>query len=185
MGTVERIQGETEVDETFIGGKAKNMHAHKRAAKIKTTGPADKAVVVGAKNRDTGQVVAEVVPDRTKASLLPFVTRNVERGGTVYTDRHQSYNDLYLMEYRHESVDHAVEYVTEGRVHTNGLENFWSLLKRGLGGTYVSVAPEHLSRYVDERVFTYNLRHLTDLERFRAALTRIAGRRLTYAELTS
>jgi transposase-like protein len=182
-GSFERMQGEVEVDETFIGGKARNMHADKRRKKIKSTGPAGKSVIVGARHRDSGEVRASVVPDRTKASLLPFVTAHVQRGGHIYTDKHQAYNDLFAMEYRHESVDHEIAYV-EGRVHTNGLESFWSLLKRGLAGTYIAVDPAHLFRYVDERLFTFNMRNMTDLERFNTVLGRVAGRRLTYAGLT-
>jgi hypothetical protein len=106
----------------------------------------------------------------------------VEPGATVYTDALESYSGL-SGDFDHETVDHAERYV-EGQVHTNGTENFWSLLKRGLHGTYVSVEPFRLFRYLDERLFAYNLRELNDLGRFEAVLGAAAGRRLTYAELT-
>jgi transposase-like protein len=123
-----------------------------------------------------------VIPDRTRATLHRHVQQHVAPGATVYTDALDSYTGL-AGEFTHETVDHAECYV-RGQVHTNGIENFWSLLKRGLHGTYVSVEPFHLFRYLDERVFTYNMRDLTDLGRFAAVLSMAAGRRLTYAELT-
>ena len=115
-------------------------------------------------------------------TLAPRVRQTVEPGSTVYTDALKSYYGL-AADYDHAVIDHLESYVN-GRIHTNGVENFWSLLKRGLHGTYVSVDPGHLFRYLDERVFTYNLRDLTDFERFATVLRRVAGRRLTYAEVT-
>lgn len=182
-GTFERMltgEGAVEVDETFIGGKARNMHKAERARKVK--GPnGNKTIVAGARQRD-GKVRAAVVPDTTSRSLQGFVRRHVPYGGTVYSDEHTSYTGLEG-DYRHETIDHMSEYV-RGRVHTNGIENFWALLKRGLHGTYVSVQPFHVFRYLDERAFTYNQRDLTDLGRFTALLQGAAGRRLTWAELT-
>lgn len=180
-GTFEKLSGEVEVDETFVGGKAINMHKADRARKIKGTGTGARTPVLGLIERG-GKVRAEVIPDTKGKTLKPRVTKAVEAGSTVYTDRHPSYNGLSA-EYSHETVDHAEHYVN-GRVHTNGIENFWSLLKRGLHGTYVSVDPEHLFRYLDERVFTFNLRDRTDYGRFEAVLSTVAGRRLTYAEVT-
>src|SRR5207245_635596 len=130
-----------------------------------------------------GEVRASVVPDTTNSTLQGFVRQHVLYGGTVYSDAHLSYTGLER-DYSHQTVDHATEYV-RGRVHTNGMENFWSLLKRGLHGTYVSVKPFHLFRYLDERVFTYNRRDLTDLGRFTLMLQGAASRRLTWAELTA
>lgn len=182
-GSFERLEGEVEVDETFVGGKSVNMHADKRKEKIKGTGIMGKAVVVGMRQRD-GDIRGKVVPDNRKLTLQLQVAQHVEPGATVYTDSHSGYNELKPMGYSHETVDHAERYVN-GRAHTNGLENFWALLKRGLHGTYVSVDPRHLSRYLDERLFTYNERDLTDLGRFSALLYRAAGRRLTWAELTA
>ncbi len=124
---------------------------------------------------------AAVVPDRKRKTLHGHVTANVEPGATVYTDELESYSGLDR-DFAHKTVDHAERYV-EGQIHTNGAENFWSLLKRGLHGTYVSVEPFHLFRYLDERLFAYNLRGLNDYGRFETVLRTAAGRRLTYAEL--
>jgi transposase-like protein len=180
-GTFEKLSGEVEVDETFVGGKAINMHKAARARKIKGTGTGARTPVLGLIERG-GKVRAEVITDTKGKTLKPRVSKAVERGSAIYTDRHPSYNGLDA-EYSHGTVDHAERYVN-GRVHTNGIENFWSLLKRGLHGTYVSVDPEHLFRYLDERVFTFNLRDRTDYGRFEAVLGTVAGRRLTYAEVT-
>ena len=123
-----------------------------------------------------------MIPDRERQTLHKMVRDQVEEGASVYTDALGSYAGLNR-DYDHGVVDHATRYVI-GRVHVNSVENFWTLLKRGLKGTYVQVAPEHLFRYVDERVFTYNQRDLTDFGRFVAVLGQAAGRRLTYAALT-
>ena len=180
-GTFDKLSGTVEVDETFIGGKARNMHPHVRSRKITGTGGKDKTAVVGVLQRD-GKVRAEVVPDRKSRTLQDRVRDHVEAGSSVYTDSLGSYSGL-IDDYAHEVVDHAEQYVN-GQVHTNGIENFWSLLKRGLKGTYVSVQPFHLFRYLDERVFAFNRREATDFERFAMVLRHVAGRRLTYAELT-
>ncbi len=180
-GSFDKLDGAVEVDETFIGGKARNMHKDVRKRKITGTGGKDKTVVVGVRQRD-GEMRASVVADRKRATLHAHVAKNVEPGAAVYTDALESYSGL-SRDFTHETVDHAELYV-EGQVHTNGVENFWSLLKRGLHGTYVSVEPYHLFRYLDERVFTYNLRDLTDFGRFAAVLGMASDRRLTYAELT-
>ena len=184
-GTFERLggNGPTEIDETFVGGKAKNMHKAAKERRGITQGVtnSDKTIVVGAVERD-GQVRAEVTADRATKSLVAFVKRNVHAGTRIYTDAYRPYCRL-ATEYDHEIVDHAVEYA-RGQVHTNGIENFWSCLKRGLSGTYISVDPLHLQRYVDERVYTFNHRHQDDLPRFADVLAQVAGRRLTYATLT-
>jgi len=180
-GSFDKLDGTVEVDETFIGGKARNMHPDVRKRKITGTGGKDKAVVVGVKQRG-GEMRAAVVPDTKRATLQEHVAAHVEPGSAVYTDALRSYSGLDK-DYTHETVDHAETYVN-GQVHTNGAENFWSLLKRGLHGTYVHVEPFHLFRYLDERVFTFNQRDLTDLGRFATVLRLASGRRLTYAELT-
>jgi transposase-like protein len=179
-GSFDNWKGEVEVDETYIGGKARNMHSPIRKAKVKGTGMRHKTTVVGALERG-GRVRLEVLPQASRRTLHPFVYESVEAGATLYTDNHRAY--LSLQGYDHRTVDHAERYV-DGRVHTNGLENFWSLLKRGLTGTYISVRPFHLYRYLDERAFTFNERHLDDLGRFETVLRSVAGRRLTYAQLT-
>lgn len=177
------LSGEVEVDETFIGGKARNMHKSVRESKgmSKGGGSIDKTAVLGMVERG-GKVRAEVIPNAKGDTLKPRVRDAIEPGATVYTDQWSGYHGLGVT-YSHETVDHVERYV-DGRVHTNGIENFWSLLKRGLHGTYVSVEPFHLFRYLDERVFTFNLRDRSDYGRFEAVLGAVSGRRLTYAEVT-
>jgi transposase-like protein len=176
------LGGEVEVDETFIGGKARNMHkSDKRRKGLKGGGPAGKAIVLGMLERE-GKVRATVIPDRTKTVMQENVRPHVEAGSQIYSDEAGSYWRMDD-EYAHEIVNHAEAYVV-GNVHTNGLENFWSLLKRGLGGTYISVEPFHLFRYIDEQAFRFNNRKMTDAERFDEAVKNIVGKRLTFEQLT-
>ncbi|HYM14673.1 MAG TPA: IS1595 family transposase [Dehalococcoidia bacterium] len=181
-----RLRGDVEVDETFIGGKARFMHKDVRARKIKGTGGMGKTAVMGLLERHGpdghSTVRASVVSSRRRSTLAPAVRENVVPGANVYTDALKSYNDLGT-DYVHEVIDHAEEYA-RGRVHTNGIENFWSLLKRSLKGTYVSVEPFHLFRYLDEQAFRYNNRETDDAGRFVRGLRAIIGKRLTYAQLT-
>lgn len=176
----EKLSGHVEADETFIGGKARNMHAAKRARRITGTGGKDKTAVMGILERG-GKVKTVVVPNRKKNALQTEVRKHVEAGSALYTDALQSYSGLN--EFEHQVVDHAVQYV-DGAIHTNGLENFWSLLKRSISGTYVSVEPFHLFRYLDEQSFRYNERKTTDSDRFDLAVRQIVGKRLTWAEVT-
>jgi transposase-like protein len=181
LGTIDKLSGEVEADETFIGGKARNMHVSKRKRRITGTGTKDKIAVMGILERG-GKVRATVVPNRKKHALQAEVKKHVEAGTALYTDALLSYEGL-ATEYAHQVVDHAVQYV-DGKVHTNGLENFWSLLKRGISGTYVSVEPFHLFRYLDEQTFRYNHREgLSDGDRFDIAVRQIVGKRLTYDSL--
>lgn len=176
-----KLGGEVEVDETFIGGLARNMHKDKRAEKITGTGPQGKAIIAAVLQRG-GKVRGTVVENRRKKSLQQLVRENVEPGSNLYTDALKSYEGL--TEFQHEVIDHARAYV-RGNVHTNGLENFWSLLKRGIRGTYVSVEPFHLFRYLDEEAFRFNnSEDLDDSGRFLAVMHQVVGRRLTYKQLT-
>jgi transposase-like protein len=175
-----KMSGEIEVDETFIGGKARNMHVAQRRRRITGTGTKDKTAVIGILERG-GKVRTSVVPNRRKKTLQAEVRQHVEAGSALYTDFLLSYDGLEG-DYAHQVVDHAVEYVN-GNAHTNGLENYWSLLKRCISGTYVSVEPFHLFRYLDEQSFRYNNRKMTDGERFDIGVREIMGKRLTYAEL--
>ena len=160
---------EIEADENFIGGKARNMHLSVRQRRITGTGTKDKVAVMGVLERG-GEVRATVVPSRRKHVLQAEVKKHVEAGPALYTDFLLSYEGL-ASEYAHRVVDHAVEYVN-GRVYTNGLENFWSLLKRSIGGTYISVEPFHVFRYLDEQTFRYNNRkNMSDADRFDAVLS--------------
>ena len=185
LGTINKLSGQIEADETYIGGKARNMHSSKRAAKITGTGGKDKTAVMGILERGskaTGSRVRTKIVDNTKKKALQSEIReHVLVGSALFTDALRSYNGLD--EFQHEVVDHTVEYV-RGEVHTNGLENFWSLLKRGINGTYISVEPFHLFRYLDEQVFRYNNRKMNDGERFDLAVRAAIGKRLTWDQLT-
>jgi transposase-like protein len=177
-----KLNGEVEVDETFIGGKARNMHLSERKRRITGTGTKDKTAVMGILERG-GKVRASVVPSRRKTVLQEEVRKHVTAGAALYSDALMSYDGL-ATNYAHQVVDHATQYV-DGRVHTNGLENFWSLLKRGISGTYVSVEPFHLHRYLDEQMFRFNNRkELDDAGRFDLAVRQIVGKRITFAQLT-
>ena len=184
-GTFEKLSGSVEADETFIGGLARNLHRDKRGKKIRGTGGSGKAIVMGMLERGTiakhSKVLATVVPSNSCAELQSKVRQHIEQGSDLFTDALKSYRGLQS-EYAHHVVDHAVEYVS-GNVHTNTIENFWSLLKRGIKGTYVSVEPFHLFRYLDEQVFRFNTRKDNDAGRFAAAMASVSGRRLTYRQL--
>ena len=182
-GSFSKLKYDVEVDETFIGGKARNMHTDKRREKITGVGPMGKVAVMGLLERH-GEVRLKVVPNVRRHSLHREIRENVEVGSNVFTDALHSYQGLDVdAEYIHRVIDHAEAYA-RGHVHTNGLENFWSLLKRGLKGTYVSVEPFHLFRYLDEQAFRYNNRKdLDDAGRFDLAIRQIVGKRLTYKQL--
>ena len=181
QGTLEKLSGPIEADETFIGGKARNMHKSKRAAKIQGRGPVGKAIVMGILER-AGEVRTKVVENRDRETLQAEIREHVELGAEVMTDALPSYEGLNP-DYVHQVVNHALEYV-RGHVHTNGIENFWSLVKHCLGGTYVSVMPFHLFRYLDEQSFRFNHRKDNDAGRFLKACSSMTGRRLTYKDLT-
>ncbi len=181
----EQFSGDVEADESFIGGKARNMHKHIRARKITGTGGKDKTAVMGilerGKDGKPSQVRTKVIPNRKKSAIQAEVRKHVQAGSSLYSDALKSYDGL--TEFEHGVVDHAVQYVN-GKIHTNGLENFWSLLKRGIKGTYVSVEPFHLFRYLDEQVYRFNNRRMTDAERFDLAVQGIVGKRITFDQLT-
>ncbi len=182
-GSFTKVNGRVEVDETFICGKARSMHKWIREQKITGTGGKDKTMVVGVLQRG-GKVRTKVVTSRTKATLHKLVKANIQPGAEIFTDALKSYEGLNP-EFVHQVVDHAIEHV-KGHVHTNGLENFWSLLKRTLNGTYISDEPYHLFRYLDEQAFRCNERRHAkgDGGRFRLVIKNIHGRRLTYRGLT-
>jgi transposase-like protein len=176
-----KLSGDVEVDETFIGGKARNMHVAQRRRRITGTGGKDKTAVMGILQRG-GKVRTMVVDNRRKATLQAEINKHVEAGAALYTDELLSYDGLEGR-YARQVINHAVAYV-DGQVHTNGMENYWALLKRGLAGTYVSVEPFHLFRYLDEQSFRYNNRKdMNDADRFSAAIYGIVGKRLTYDSL--
>lgn len=185
---VEGMGGEIEVDETYIGGLARNMHKDRRKKKFHgRTGGAGKTAVFGLLKRDKksgkSKVIARVIPEAWRDEVREIIRETVEPGAAIFSDEHGAYYDLGSEGFQHEFVRHAEEYVRDN-VHTNGIENFWSLLKRGIKGTYVSVEPFHMFRYLDEQCFRFNERFGTDADRFETAMRQIVGKRLTFKELT-
>jgi transposase-like protein len=184
-GDFDSMSGEVEVDETYIGGKARFMHRNKREAIIRGRGAVGKTAVMGLLERHGpdghSAVKAQVVENIQRKTLAPEVRRHVAPGSSVFTDALASYDDL-ATDYEHEVINHAEEYV-RGKVHTNGIENFWSLLKRAVKGTYVNVEPFHLFRYLDEQTYRYNNRKTDDSKRFRGVAKGITGKRVTYRDL--
>jgi transposase-like protein len=183
VGNFNKFTGEVECDETYVGGRAENMHLSRRRKQITSTGPAGKAIVQGVLQRDENgsRVQAKVVPDAKRATLTKVLHDHVEFGAIVYTDTHPSYHQVG-MDYVHAMIDHEKSYV-DGACHTNGLENFWSLLKRAIKGTYVSVDQPHLGRYVDEEAFRFNERDTNDAGRFALVMPGVIGKRLMYRTL--
>jgi transposase-like protein len=184
-GSFEKMKGEVEADETFIGGLARFMHKDKKA-KITGTGGAGKVAVMGLLERHgkdgVSRVRTKVLKNVQRATLHGEIQETVEPGSEMFTDAWTGYTGI-APEYVHSVIDHAEKYA-EGRIHVNGIENFWSLLKRGIKGTYVSVEPFHLFRYLDEQAFRFNERKASDGKRFVEALSGATGRRVTYKSLT-
>ncbi len=182
-GITGKFSGRVEADETYIGARARNMHKDKRTgvghAGLKKT--AVQGILEHTVGNKHSRVVLKVVPNTRRPELCGNVRQQVEEGSTVCTDALMSYDDLER-DYDRRVIDHAISYA-EGHVHTNGLENFWSLLKRALHGTYVNVEPFHLFRYLDEQAFRFNERKENDGGRFVKALRGITGKGLRYAKL--
>ncbi|HUL32539.1 MAG TPA: IS1595 family transposase [Candidatus Eisenbacteria bacterium] len=188
--SVNKIGGkgsEIEADETFIGGAARFMHADRRKRMITERGVKDKQAIMGILERG-GELRASVLPSRRKHHIQGEIRKHVKAHSAIYSDALLSYQGLHYQDFTHQVIDHAEKYV-DGRVHTNGLENFWSLLKRQLKGTYISAEPFHMFRYLDEQVFRFNNRatkdkFVDDADRFELALSQVAGKRLTFKEVT-
>jgi transposase-like protein len=183
VGSIEKMTGTVEIDESYIGGDAKNMHRSKRVRfqsrwTRQVTG--HKTAVFGMVQRG-GKVRAKVIKGVRTKDVIPVIQENIERDSEVFSDQAGIYRDL-CADYIHAAVNHSVEYV-RGAVHTNNIENFWSLLKRTIKGTYISVSPAHLQKYVEEQMFRYNEREQNDQIRFVRLLESISGKRLTYTSL--
>ncbi|SRR6266568_730197 len=182
----DKLRGQIECDETYIGGKARFMHKGKRERVRRGRSTMGKVAVMGLLERNAGdgysRVRVEVLPNVRQAAVQSRVRVHVERDSMLHTDAFSSYDGLHG-EYIHKVIDHAERYV-DGEVHTNSMENFWSLLKRAIKGTYVSIEPFHLFRYLDEQAFRFNNRKMTDSLRFALALKGIIDKRLTYTALT-
>lgn len=177
-----QFKGEVEADETFVGGLFKFMSESRRKRAENNGRPNGKSVVHAMKERETGMIRAEVIPAAKLEYVRDAVMENVAEGSTLYTDSARVY-DWAAQVYKHETVNHNVEYV-RGRCHTNGLENYFNCLRRGLKGTYIKAHHEHLTAYVNEQTYRFNRRKDSDWQRFDRAMRQIVGKRLTYKELT-
>jgi len=180
--------GPVEADEAFIGPDPRRMHRDRKAKAHAAGRYANKTAVHGLLDRELRQVRATVLPNIKRETLQNIILENVAPSAKLYTDQAVVYYGAFQNDYIHEMVDHSREYV-RGQVHTNGIENFWSLLKRTLRGTYVAVEPFHMDKYLAEQVFRFNNRTtkdnpLTDADRFALAVSQIGDKRLTFAELT-
>lgn len=184
-GSWEKFDGEVEVDESYVGGKAKN-NKHKNRKRPTGTGVVGKAVVMGILRRnregEKSKVRAKVVINHRKKTLQPEIHAAVVPGSALFTDDSASYNGLNET-YIHQTIDHAVAYAV-GKISTNAIEGFWSMLDRMLNGSYVSVDPDHLNKYVDEEAFRFNERADTPAGRFMKIAMNVAGKRLTWNQLT-
>ncbi|HUI31178.1 MAG TPA: IS1595 family transposase [Candidatus Acidoferrales bacterium] len=177
-GSFEKLSGEVEIDETYFGGEARNMHYGKR--EVSGRGSVGKTIVVGLLERN-GNARITTPRNAKKKTLQKIIRAEVEKGSEIFTDAFASYNGLET-EYIHSIIDHATAYVN-GNVHTNGIENFWSLFKRTMRGTYIYCNPSHLFRYLDEQTFRFNNRKTTDSNRFALALNGIQNKRIMYRQL--
>ncbi len=182
------FDGPVEVDESYFGGKRENMSNAKRKALAGTgRGAVGKTAVVGMKDRKTKQVRAEVVERTNSDTLIPFIEEHAEEGATIYTDDASAYKSLptIINQYKHKSVKHSIEEYVRGDVHTNGVESFWSMLKRAHKGTFHKLSPKHLDRYVHEFAGKHNMRELDTLAQMTATVAALVGRRLLYRTLTA
>jgi len=185
-GTYTKMTGVVEADETFLGMKARNMHASQKEryymASGKPSAYRNKTVIMGMVERGK-EVRAKVVDNQRRTNLMPELFENVAEGATIYTDKLRSYDTLHKF-YTHDTIDHAKGEYVRDEIHVNTMESFWSLFKRSVKGTYIRIASFHTDRYLDEQSFRFNYRNLDDAGRFEMAVSKIYGKRLPYAVLT-
>ena len=177
------FQGPVEADETYIGGKRRNMSNAKRKM-LTGRGAVGKTAVVGTKDRASNRVAAQPVPATDAPHVAGFVAAHTKAGATIYTDEAAAYNAL-KPGYDHHAVNHSVGEYVRDQAHTNGMESFWAMLKRGYQGVYHHMSAKHLHRYVNEFSGRHNMRDRDTIEQMGAVVTGMAGKRLTYRELVA
>ena len=177
---VPKVNGSVELDESYFGGKAKNMHKGQRVERIKGRGTVGKTVVAGAKHRESNTISAKVVPGVSRPVLHGFAYDRIAQGAEVFTDDLKSYVGLH----NHRSVRHSVGEYVDGQAHINGMESFWAMLKRGYYGTYHRLSPFHLQKYVNEFAGRHNQRPMDTIDQMRAMVRGMEGKELRYRDLT-
>ncbi len=173
------LDGTIEIDETYVGGRFKNMHGDKRHEARQRVNMG-KTIVAGARERDSGRVAAEIVSSTDRKTLMEFLNRWVVAGSTVYHDELASYNS---MPFRHSGVNHSGGQYVDGATHTNGIESFWAILKRAYIGIYHHMSPKHLQRYVNDLCGRTRIRGLDTIDQMASIVRGMEGQRLTYADL--
>lgn len=179
------FEGPVGADETYVGGKAKNMHAARRRSTIRGRGTVGKTPVVGVKDRASNQVTARPVPDTTSDTLTGAVSDAAASGATVYTDDARAYKPLASLGFAHAAIAHSAREYVRGDVHTNGIESLWSMFKRSYVSTYHQMSKAHLHRYINEFTARHNIRPLDTTEQMNRVVNGMIGRRLTYDDLVS